>query len=133
MRQHINKTLMLILVMTIIMVAPVLAQDAIATAAIGGTWTPPPISEWFGSLDQVYSVVVVIGGYLSSKIPGLNQISNATYRVLAFAILTGAGFWYFGADIISLAINYFFATSMYELILKPAGAKSPKTTKDGKQ
>lgn len=123
MKHNLNRTLMLILGMIVIMVAPVLAQDVVPTVA---GWQPPPLNEWFGSIEQVYSVVVVIGGYLSNKIPGLNQISNATYRVFAFALLTGAGFWYFGGDIIGLAINYFFSTSMYELILKPVG-KSPRT------
>lgn len=123
MRHNINRVLMLSLALVMIVVAPVLAQAVVPSTA---GWQPPPLAEWFGSIEQVYSVVVVVGGYLSAKIPGLNQITNATYRVLAFAILTGAGFWYFGGDIIGLAINYFFSTSMYELILKPVG-KSPKT------
>lgn len=125
--RHIK--LLLAMVIAII-AAPLIAQAGTAAASSTG-WTPPPLSEWFGSIDQVYAVLIVIGGYLSAKIPLLNQISNATYRVLAFAVLTGAGFWYFGADIISLAINYFFSTSMYELILKPTVGKSLKT-KDGK-
>lgn len=119
--KHIKLISMVIIGLLMLTVAPVIAQEVIVAG-----YTPPPLSEWFGSLEQVYAVVVVIGGYLSAKIPGLNQINNATYRVLAFAVLVGAGFWLYGADIVGLAINYFFSTSFYEVVLK-AFAASPKT------
>lgn len=112
---------MLIIGLVMCIIAPLLAQTLPNTTEL------PPVDQWFGSLESVFSALVVIGGYLSHKIPGLANISNATYRVAAFALLVGVGFWFYGADIWGLAISYFLSTSMYELILKPAGLKSPRT------
>ena len=121
MRHSIKTYAMLILGLIICMAVPGMAQDTSTAAG----WQPPPIDQWFGSLESVYSVIVVIGGYLSAKIPGLNSIGNATYRVLAFAVLVAAGFWYFGADIWGLAISYFFSTSFYEVVLKAIRPSPP--------
>lgn len=123
MRHSINTYTMILLGMIMLIVFPAMAQTT--TPASG--WNPPPMDQWFGSMESVYSAIVVIGGYLSAKIPGLNKINNATYRVLAFATLVAAGFWYFGANIWGLAISYVFSTSFYEVVLKALGANSPQT------
>lgn len=119
--KHLKLFLLLMITLAVSLAFPVMAQEASSVFP----WEPPPMTEWFGALEQVFAVLVVIGGYLSPKIPGLKQINSATYRVLAFAILVGAGFWYFGADILGLAMSYFFSTSFYEVVLK-AIKPSPK-------
>ena len=71
-----------------------------------------------GGAEILYGAIVVLGGYLSSFIPGLKSISNATYRVLTFALIVGVGFAMFGSNILSLALSYGASTSIYETILK---------------
>ena len=86
-------------------------------------FTPDTI---FDHVNLFQSALIVIGGYLSSKIPLLNRIGSPTYRVLSWAILTGIGFVTFGFGTIwQAAISYFVSTSMYEVILQWV-AKTPK-------
>lgn len=73
----------------------------------------------FSGVDALYSAFVVIGGYASRFIPFLNRITNGTYRVLAWAVVCGIGFYVFGgAKIVNLAISYAMSTSLYEVVLK---------------
>lgn len=119
MKHPFNKIAALLLGMTLILCGSLVAQST--------GWTPPPMDEWFDQgIGPIISALIVVGGYLSKWIPGLNAIKDATYRVLAFAILIGAGFLYFGADIWQVAISYFMSTSMYELVLAQIFGKSPK-------
>lgn len=105
-------------------IAPVLAQDTSDQAA----WTPPADPTlWFGYMDAVYAAIIIIVGYLSKWIPGLNEISSVKWRVVAFVVLTGAGLAWYGVPLIKIAITYFFTTSLYELVLKDAlNLPSPK-------
>ena len=114
-------------VITLVMISLLFATAAICQGTEG--WTPPAIGDWFTQMDALYSALIVIGGYLSAKVPVLNTITSATWRVLTWAILTGLGFWYFGdLAILKIAINYFFATSLYEVVLKGMfNLRSPKT------
>lgn len=72
----------------------------------------------FGGMEMLYGALVVIGGYISAFIPGINKIDNSIFRVLAWAILTGLGFFLFGGKVLSLALTYAASTSIYEIILK---------------
>lgn len=76
------------------------------------------VESWFGSIEMIYGIVVLVGGYLSSFIPFLNKIESGTYRVFTFALVVGLGFVWFGSDIISLAVTYAASTSLYEVIFK---------------
>lgn len=73
----------------------------------------------FGSLEVLYGALVIIGGYISAFIPGLNMIPKSVFRVLAFAIILALAFVLFGfADVLPLALSYAASTSIYETILK---------------
>ena len=86
----------------------------------------------FGGMEILYGAVVIIGGYLSAFIPGLNNIDQGVYRVLAWAIMTGIGFALFGSSIISLAVTYAISTSLYEVIFKLFRASpSPSELRQG--
>lgn len=76
------------------------------------------ISEVFNGAEVLYGALVVIGGYLSAFIPGLNTIDKGVYRVLAWAILTGIGFALFGMPILTIAVTYAVSTSLYEVVFR---------------
>tara|TARA_R110000787_G_scaffold97665_4_gene201308 strand:+ start:6506 stop:6868 length:363 start_codon:yes stop_codon:yes gene_type:complete len=84
------------------------------------------VESLFSNVDPIYGALVILGGYVSAFIPGLKKINSGVYRVLAFALVTGIGFFSFGADVFSLSVTYFFSTSLYEVVLKSLVAKSPK-------
>ena len=78
------------------------------------------------NVDALYGALIVLGGYLSKWIPGINLIDKGVYRVLAFAILVGVIFWKFsGKDALDLGVTYAITTSLYEVIFKLIGS-SPK-------
>jgi hypothetical protein len=109
-----------------------------ATALISQTAPPPSPTEiidtvrdatsWGDLLNietGLYVLLITIGGYLSAFIPGLNKISDGTWRVLTWAILVIAGAAIIGKSVWIPAIAYFFSTSLYEIVLKWI-VKSPK-------
>jgi len=109
----------LLLMFTIILAASlvnVTIGSPVDTTGIGSLPTTP--AELFGKFDLLYSGVLIVGGYLSYIIPGLNLIPKTTYRVLVWAILTGLGFVMFGVDVVSVALTYFMSTSLYDVVLK---------------
>jgi hypothetical protein len=100
-----------------------------AVAAFGQTDSitttfPTPDSSTAGEflagwVELLYGALVVIGGYLSSFIPGLNKIDKTVYRVAAFALAVGALFVSFTPmSAFSTVVTYAMSTSIYELILK---------------
>lgn len=82
------------------------------------TGLPTP-DDLFSGFETLYGALVIIGGYLSYLIPGLNKISKNVYRVLAFAILIAIIFvlngWMTGVQAL---FTYALSTSIYEVILK---------------
>ena len=106
----------LILILVLIIPITLVAQE-----------TLPSMEFFFGKIDAVYIALMTIGGYLSFKIPGLNKIGNGVYRILAFAVILAAIFFFFGfnKDVIGLAFSYFMSTSLYEVVLKQV-FKTPK-------
>lgn len=94
-------------------------------AMFGQEEVPTTPDELFGGLEALYGALVIIVGYLSAFIPGLKKIPKGVYRVLAFAIISGAAFVYFGwSNAIGIIFTYAISTSIYEVILK-LFAKSP--------
>lgn len=89
---------------------------------------PDPSNEWFaGAVEALYGAVVIILGYLSPIIPGLNKIQKPVYRVFAIAIVLIIAFVSFGwAQVIPLLLTYATSTSLYELIFKLI-KKTPET------
>lgn len=79
----------------------------------------------FTNMNYLYLGLVTLGAYLTAFIPGLKNIKDTTYRVLAWGLLTGAGFYLYGADVLTLAISYLFSNGLYIYILQ-LFAKTPK-------
>ena len=113
-----------VLMIVAVMVAfPIFGQDTIPTVTL-----PATPADWFSehTMEVVYGAIVIIGGYLSSFIPGLNKITVGVYRVLTWAVITGAAvILYGGADIWGIAIAYFMSTGLYSIVLRLIFA-SPK-------
>lgn len=113
-----------VLMIVAVMVAfPIFGQDTIPTVTL-----PATPADWFSehTMEVVYGVLVVIGGYLSAFIPGLNKITVGVYRVLTWAVITGAAAIFFkGANVWGIAITYFVSTGLYSVLLRLIFA-SPK-------
>lgn len=112
---------------------PVFGQDTLATIPIPESLPANP-ADWFTdhTMEVVYGAVVVIGGYLSAFIPGLNKISVTVYRVLAWAIITGAAAVLFkGANIWGIAIAYFVSSGLYQVVLRLIFASPKPKDKNG--
>lgn len=100
---------------------PGFAQVADSTGVNPGDFEIPVGPDgWFSDIriNWLYGVLVVVGGYLTAFIPGLKAIGPGVYRVLAWALMTGVGLALWGADIWGLAITYFMATGLYDIVLK---------------
>jgi hypothetical protein len=66
----------------------------------------------------VYSAIVILLGYVSNYIPGLNKMAPA-WRVVAIGLIVAAMFVLMGSsNAFSLLFSYLAATNFYELILK---------------
>jgi len=113
----LKKLLVLPICFLLVAVVRLGAQDPVEFPDIS-TLTPENI---FGSLyDPVYSMLVVLFGYISAFVPGLKKLS--TYgRVLAFGLIAGLGFYLFGfADVWKIAISFLISTGLlYDGFLKP--------------
>lgn len=116
----INPRYLLTILATIMCCAAIYCQvDSTSVAVVvADTVTLPTIANWFteGS-GPIMSALVIVFGYLSKWIPWV-QVQDTTLRVLTFAILLAAGWFYVGGDIIDVAISYATATSLYEVALK---------------
>lgn len=77
------------------------------------------VNTFSSGVEWIYGFLVIVTGYLSTYIPFFKNINKGVYRVLAVAVVLGAGF-YFGAgvNLINLFITYTVSTSFYEVILK---------------
>lgn len=87
--------------------------------------TPETIFNSF--VDPLYSAIIILAGYLSAYIPGLNKIKNTYIRVLAVALVSGLGFFLWKGSFTKIVISYFFSSGLYEIILKNI-FKTPKST-----
>lgn len=113
-----------VIMLTMTLVA--FGQDTTAVEGLDPS-TYSGLEPFIDGVNWVYSGLVVIMGYFSSFIPGIKNIKDSVYRVLALAIVVGAGFLFFdaGSSLFSLIISYTVSTSFYEVILKLI-KKSPK-------
>lgn len=93
------------------------AQDVVEFPDIN-TLTPENIFEV--TFEPMLSVLIVLFGYLSGFIPGIQKVAPYL-RVLAFALIAGLGFHLFGfASVWKVAITYFISTKIfYDGLLKP--------------
>jgi hypothetical protein len=76
--------------------------------------------------DGLYGALVIITGYLSSRIPGIKLIPKTAWRVAAIALVLGMIFITSGTGApLALLFSYLGATSLYDLILSLI-KKTPK-------
>lgn len=90
---------------------PAIAQDTTAVSFE----TPDHI---FGSFEALYGAVIMIGGYFTHLIPGIDKIPDTTARVITFAILAGVAFVLFGANAIGVVVTYAGVHGIYAIVIK---------------
>lgn len=101
--------------------APVVTEGLSAETYTG-------LSQFSQGIEWVYGFFIIVSGYLSTFIPGINKIDKGVYRVLAMAIVIGVGFYFgAGASLFNLIVTYAISTSFYETVLK-LFRKSPSVT-----
>lgn len=77
------------------------------------------LTSFTQGIDWVFGFLVIVTGYLSKYIPFIKSINQGVYRVLAVAVVLGAGFFFgAGTNLITLLITYTVSTSFYEVVLK---------------
>lgn len=79
--------------------------------------TLTPETLFTQTIDPLYGLLVLLSGYLSAFIPGVNRL-KPFYRVAAFALATGLGFFLFGAGTWKLALTYFLTSGLYVVVFK---------------
>lgn len=108
--------LRLTLAFVVIAAVRISAQDVIEFPDIN-TITPSNIFEV--TFQPLYSALIVLFGYLSAYIPGVNKV-KPYLRVLTFGALAGLGFHLFGASIWKVGVTYLLTTGLiYDGFLKP--------------
>lgn len=96
-------------------VLPALAQETEFPPLIG---PESPLTDLLAWTDLVYSAIVILLGYVSNYVPGLNKMAPA-WRVVAIGLIVAAMFVLMGgSNAFSLLFSYLAATNFYELILK---------------
>ena len=66
----------------------------------------------------ISTVLMNVAGYLSPIIPGIKNIPNAAWRVLAFIIVVVSIIAVIGVDInvVTQVVAYFFSSKLYDLV-----------------
>lgn len=130
-RKRIFQAAGLLLIMLVFMVTPTLAQTE---PPIGPDSGPTELADYWNWLWLgLQAAGTLIVGYLSKFIPGINQIGEKFYQVLAAALVlglflylafsSGATVW----ELINPVIGFITATGLlYPGVLKPMGLKSPQ-------
>lgn len=103
------KKLFLLAITAITSITPLLAQDVVEFPDINAL-TPETIFQ--ATVEPVYSALIVLFGYISAYIPGINRL-NSYLRVLAFGLVAGLGLYLFGgSDIWKVALTYLITTGL---------------------
>lgn len=80
--------------------------------------TLTPDNIFVTAVDPLYTGLVILSGYLTSLIPGLNKF-KPFLRVISFAAVAGLGFYLFGgASIWKVALSYLLASGLYVSVFK---------------
>ncbi len=115
-----KKRFLLLLAICFIFASKVLCQDVSFPEIV----TLTPENLFTATVEPLYGLIVVLSGYLSGFIPGVNKW-KPFYRVAAFALAGALGFHLFGASVWKLAFTYFLSSGLYAIILQNI-LKSPK-------
>jgi len=105
--------------------------------AQGGLPDLPTADDGVGAyipwVEAIYGAIVLIVGWLSHLIPGVNKIPSKAWRIAAIAIV-GAGIFVIAgfSSGIPLFISYLIATKVYELFIK-SSLPTPDTEEDKKR
>jgi len=118
--QNLGRKFLMIIALAFVFAGPVMGQDV--TFPDINTITPENL--FYSTVDPLFSLLVILFGYLSAYIPGINKWAPF-YRVAAFALAVGLGFHLFGASVWKLAFTYFMSSGLYAVILQNI-LKSPK-------
>lgn len=104
-----------------------LDAQSIVSPAVSDGLDLSSLEVLFSNDDILFGALVVLGGYLSSFIPGLKSIDDTAYRVAAWALLTGVGFFLYGAEVTGLAFSYLISNGLYTYIFR-LFKKTPSVT-----
>ncbi len=85
----------------------------------------PTLVNFLSWYEYLYGAVVLIVGYLTAYIPGINKIPSVAWRVFAAALCIAGIFLALGASGIGLAFNFLLSTNLYNLIFQNI-FKTPK-------
>ena len=118
--KHFFRKFAMVLALAFVFVTMATAQDLMFPDI--NTLTPQ--NFFSATIQPLFGLVVILSGYLSAYIPGVNKWAPF-YRVLAFALALGLGFYLYGADIWKLAFTYFMSSGLYAVFLQHI-IKSPK-------
>lgn len=115
MRKIIRYALLTLTVLCAFALASVGAQ----TTEFPGTIVLTPETIFDQAVEPLYGGLVIMFGYLSAFIPGINRFTPFV-RVLAFALVAGLAFFLFGkeAGLWKIAFTYFISSGLYDIILK---------------
>lgn len=132
-----KKIVTLLLVCMMVCVVPTWAQDSIPVIQnpfVNFDVRNVPFDKIIGLENAIYSALLLLFSYLSFAIPGIKNIPIKAVRV--FVIGTVLAFFYFGyraavgtfepAAFVTVIINYLVATNIYDKILRPVVAITPK-------
>lgn len=116
-------------ILSMIVTACMLGQEAVDT--IVNTVLPPglpnPFTDLPGTIETLYGVGLIILGYVSQLIPGVNKI-KPWLRVIALAVISGgaiiaAGF----SSFFPILVSYALSSKFYDDVLKKImGLKTAK-------
>lgn len=84
------------------------------------------LDPFLDMFDPIYSVLVLVSGYLSIKIPILNKISDTWLRVATISIILGIGFVAMGSDVFSLLLSFATSSGIFYQLITLVMPKTPK-------
>ncbi len=116
MLKNLQRLFVLPLLFVVVSACRLAAQDVVEFPEIN-TLTPENIFQV--TIEPVYSMLVVLFGYISAFIPGLNRLKPYG-RVAAFGLVLGLAFYLFGASVWKIALTFLITTGLlYDGMLKP--------------
>jgi len=114
--QRIIKILPTLLLFSLLFTVIGFGQEIVLPPIIG---PDSPLTDLLSWTDLLYGAIVILMGYVSQYIPGINKIPKTVYRVLAIGLIVGAMFLLMGkSNAFGLLFAFLSATNFYELLLK---------------
>ena len=85
----------------------------------------PTLVNFLGWFEALYGALVIVLGYLTAYIPGINKIPSVAWRLVAVGMIIGGIFLALGANGFGLVLQFLLSGKFYDLVLIHLG-KTPK-------